>query len=106
MARKRDLPSTLTMEQWDTIKYAFDNKCCYCGQEKPLEQEHFIPLSKGGEYAHNNIVPACRSCNARKFNTPFEIWFPKQEFYSKKREQRILKFLNYKSDTQQLSLSI
>jgi 5-methylcytosine-specific restriction endonuclease McrA len=101
-ARKKLLPSTLTAEQWEVIKKAFDNKCAYCGLEKALEQEHFIALSNGGEYTANNIICACRRCNSSKNNSNFFEWYPKQEFYSKAGEEKILIFLNYKEGIQQL----
>ena len=104
-AKKYLLPSTLTIDQWENIKQYFESKCCYCGQEKPLEQEHFIALSKGGEYTHNNIIPACRSCNAQKRDKDFFEWYPKHKYYSKKREKYILEFLNYKGNIQQLALT-
>ncbi len=105
-ARKRELPSTLTKEQWENIKIIFAHRCCYCGGQKPLEQEHFIPLSNGGEYTTNNIIPACRDCNLSKSDSSFFDWYPRQRFYSKERERRILKFLNYKGEAQQLSIFI
>ena len=104
-SKKAQLPNSLTAEQWGSIKEAFDGKCCYCGEEKPLAQEHFVALSKGGEYTHNNIVPACKSCNSSKRDKDFFIWFEEQSFYSKRREQKILKYLNYKNKIQQFSLS-
>lgn len=103
-ARKRQLPNTLTESQWLNIKSYFHNKCAYCGKEIPLTQEHFIPVSKGGEYTHNNILPACQSCNSSKGNRNFFIWYPKYKFYSKKREKQILTFLGYKGEIQQLAL--
>lgn len=103
--KKKTSISTLTVEQWQQIKQKFKNKCAYCGKELPLEQDHFIPLSKGGEYTINNIVPACRHCNASKNNSNFLEWYPKQEFYSKKRENKVLKYLDYKNkDIQQLKI--
>lgn len=105
-ARKRGLPATLTKDQWEQIMNCFDNKCAYCGKEGKLDQEHFIALINGGEYTHNNIIPACRSCNVRKARLSFFEWYPKQKFYSKIREQKILKFLNYENGTQQLSLML
>lgn len=103
-ARERMLPSTLTTAQWESIKDSFDNKCCYCGKKDPLTQEHFIALTKGGEYTHNNIIPACGSCNFSKHNKGFTEWYPTFKFYSKRREQKILKYLNYKNGIQQLAL--
>lgn len=103
-ARKRGLLSALTLEQWQDIKEHFDNACCYCGEEKPLHQEHFLALSKGGEYSRDNILPACRNCNSSKGSKDFAVWYPKYRNHNKKREQRILEFLNYKNGIQQLSI--
>lgn len=97
------IPATLTLKQWEEIKQYFNNSCCYCGEEKPLNQEHFIPLSKNGEYAHTNIVCACSSCNSSKGAKSFFEWYPTHKGYSKKREQKILKFLSYTGSIQQLN---
>lgn len=102
-ARLKKVAATLTAEQWGQIKEDFNYKCAYCGEEKPLEQEHFIPLSKGGEYTHNNIITCCRNCNPSKGNRDFFEWYPKQDFYDKKREKFILQYLGYAGDVQQLS---
>lgn len=102
---KRNLPATLTSEQWVTIKRTFNYGCAYCGRKDPLSQEHFIPLNSGGEYTHDNIIPACKSCNSSKQDKSFFEWYPQQEFYSKTRERKILKHLNYnKNHEQQLSI--
>ena len=103
-ALKLKLPHTLTIQQWETAKLHFNNKCAYCGKELPLEQEHFLALTKGGEYTINNIIPACKSCNDSKLARDFFIWYPKHKHYSKKREKIILKFLGYKGQIQQLSI--
>jgi 5-methylcytosine-specific restriction endonuclease McrA len=103
--RKHLLPSNLTFEQWGETKLHFDNKCAYCGKELPLVQEHFIALSKSGEYTINNIIPACMSCNNSKGNKDFFEWYPKYRHYSKKREKIVLKFLNYKNNIHQLALA-
>lgn len=66
-ARKRGATETpLTAVAWHSIKDAFRNRCVYCGKVATLEQDHVIPLSKGGKHAIHNIVPACRECNASK----------------------------------------
>ena len=92
---KNKLDATLTKNQWIVIKEIFNNNCAYCGKEKPLQQDHFIALSNSGEYTHNNIIPACKNCNASKNDTDFFKWYPNQENYSPKREKAILKFLGY-----------
>jgi len=103
-ALKQKLASTLTVAQWIKVKLYFNNKCCYCGRELPLEQEHFLSLSRGGEYTINNIVCACRSCNASKHDYDFSIWFSNYKYYSKEREKIILKYLHYENNMQQLSI--
>lgn len=102
-AKKRQLQATLTISQWKAAKEHFDNKCAYCGKDGPLHQDHFIALSRLGEYSFNNIIPACPYCNQSKNDHSFFDWYPKQTFYSKRREAKILKFLNYKDGVQQLS---
>ena len=105
-AKERELLFTLTLEQWEDTKQYFNNSCCYCGEEVKLEQEHFIALSNGGEYTHNNIIPACRFCNNSKKNRDFFVWYPKYKNYNEKREKIILEFLNYKDKVQQITLAI
>ena len=108
-AKRRNLKKnslvSLTVEEWNLIKEKFDNKCCYCGKEKPLAKEHFVALSKGGEFTINNIVPSCKSCNSSKGAKLFIEWYPKYYHYSKKREKFILDFLSYNKDfNQQLKI--
>lgn len=102
--KKNSLLCTLTDKQWEDIKLCFDNKCAYCGRKLKLEQEHFIALSKEGEYTYNNIICACRTCNASKSNKDFFIWYKNYKYYSAKREKLILKYLGYDNDIQQLKL--
>lgn len=103
-AKKSALPHALTVKQWVSIKQHFDNKCAYCGKELSLVQEHFIPVNKGGEFTKNNIIPACKSCNSSKQDEDFFVWYPKYKYYSKERELKILKYLNYKKGIQQLKI--
>lgn len=106
-ANLRKLPATLTTEQWEQIKQKFDYKCCYCGKKEELTQEHFISVTNGGEYTHNNIIPSCQSCNSSKGSKNFFEWYPIQKQYSKSRENKILKFLNCdKCGTQQLTMFV
>ena len=113
-AKKRELPHTFTKEQWSNAKTYFKNKCAFCGgvwynKKGKIEyhQEHFVALSRNGEYTKNNIIPACGACNSSKLNHDFFEWYPKQPFYSIFREKKILNYLGYKADkTQQISLAV
>lgn len=92
---KRQLPATLTKDEWLQCIAYFNNCCCYCGEFfELLEQEHFVPLYNGGIFARDNILPACRSCNASKLHKPFEEWYPAQPFYTKAREDKIMQYLS------------
>lgn len=42
-----------------------DNRCQYCGAQAE-NLDHVIPRSKGGPHTWENVVAACRPCNARK----------------------------------------
>ena len=72
VARRRSLKAgapvvDLSLEQWQEIKAHYGHRCVYCGRKmKRLEQEHITALSKGGSDTVANVVPACRSCNAKK----------------------------------------
>lgn len=61
------VPSTLTKQQWEDIKAAYDYRCAYCWQRpQRLAREHQTPISRGGANTAANVVPACQSCNSRK----------------------------------------
>lgn len=91
---KRKLKSDFTVKEWEFCKAEFGGKCAYCGKSsKQLCQDHFFPLSKGGEYTKRNIIPSCRSCNSRKGNKTFSEWYNNDKSYSRKREQTIINYL-------------
>lgn len=93
-AKKKQLPNDFTADQWSECLEYFNHSCAYCGEHNELlEQEHFVPVSKGGPFTKKNIVPACRSCNGSKLNQDFFKWYPKQNYYSIERENKILSYL-------------
>ena len=57
-----------TPEEWEQKKREFRFKCAYCGiiPEK-LTKDHIIPIKKGGSDKIENIIPACQSCNSKKY---------------------------------------
>lgn len=64
----------LTDAQWAAIK-ALWGGCAYCGStEGTMQRDCVLPLSRGGRYTLDNIVPACRSCNASKCNFEVTSW--------------------------------
>lgn len=69
-ARFNEVLNTLTADEWRNIVtnlYGF--KCCYCGKEldwSTVTQDHKVPIYLGGEHTKDNVVPSCKSCNAKK----------------------------------------
>jgi hypothetical protein len=57
-------PSAILTENKRLI--AGGEACAYCGATGRLEWEHVIPLARGGPDSIDNLVRACRPCNAAK----------------------------------------
>jgi 5-methylcytosine-specific restriction endonuclease McrA len=64
----------LTDEQWAALVEAWGG-CAYCGSNGgALQRDCVLPISRGGRYTLDNVVPACRSCNASKCNEEVTGW--------------------------------
>jgi 5-methylcytosine-specific restriction endonuclease McrA len=64
----------LSGEEWAALEAAWGG-CAYCGNgDQPLQRDCVLALSRGGRYTLDNIVPACRSCNASKCNDEVTGW--------------------------------
>jgi 5-methylcytosine-specific restriction endonuclease McrA len=51
------------------IFYRDRNRCQYCGktfQQKELNLDHIVPISRGGKSCWENVVCACIPCNTKK----------------------------------------
>jgi 5-methylcytosine-specific restriction endonuclease McrA len=69
----------LSDEQWTAVKAAWGG-CAYCGKAgDPLQRDCVLPISRGGRYTIDNIVPACRSCNASKCNDEVTGWLRRKK---------------------------
>lgn len=66
--------SDLTDAEWFRILDAWA-RCAYCGADGiALQKDCVLPISRGGRYTYENVVPACRSCNASKCNSEVTGW--------------------------------
>ena len=64
----------LTDAQWAALQEAWAG-CAYCGDaDVPLQRDCVLPISRGGRYTLDNVVPVCRSCNTSKCNHEVTGW--------------------------------
>jgi len=64
----------LTTVQWSALCEAWGG-CAYCGvHDQALQRDCVLAISRGGRYTLDNVVPACRSCNASKCNDEVTGW--------------------------------
>lgn len=72
-AIKRSRVRGITQGEWNTLLEIFNYCCAYCCspfmEHRPPEADHIIPIDQGGPRILANVVPSCRSCNAKKHNT-------------------------------------
>lgn len=74
----RNILSRLGDEQfsaahWEEVVADFGNLCTYCGAGGEMVMDHVVPINRQalGEHRLGNLVPACRSCNAKKSEQDF-----------------------------------
>ena len=69
----------LTPAQWLALQEAW-GRCAYCGEpDVALQRDCVLAISRGGRYTLDNVVPACRSCNASKCNEEVTGWMRRRK---------------------------
>jgi hypothetical protein len=64
----------LSAEQWTALLEMWDG-CAYCrADDRALQRDCVLPVSRGGRYTLENVVPACGRCNASKCNDEVTGW--------------------------------
>jgi 5-methylcytosine-specific restriction endonuclease McrA len=66
-ARLRQVPATLTQQEWLEILEQYGHRCLKCGTTERLTIDHVIPISKGGSHTKDNVQPLCQHCNYTKY---------------------------------------
>lgn len=106
-ATERELICNFSQEDWKACLKFFNYCCSYCGMSQSdcqnkfkvgLQQEHVIPVTSGGDYTNNNIIPACKSCNSSKNDKEILGWYRQKDFYSLERERRVFFYLSQFDD--------
>lgn len=90
--------SRITSQEWEAALRFFEDRCAYCGAKstRPLQQDHFIPQSKGGNLSAKNVIPACCSCNASKGGRDPWAWYKGQPFFTNQKAEKIKDYLGGK----------
>ena len=79
----------LSDEQWAALKAAWGG-CAYCGKAgDAMQRDCVLALSRGGRYTLDNVVPACRSCNASKCNDEVTGWLRGARYSATPKSSRI-----------------
>lgn len=64
--RAGEMSGSVSVRDWRRLVGRFGGCCAYCGGGGPLERDHVVPICRGGKNTIGNLLPACRSCNAKK----------------------------------------
>lgn len=68
------MENDLTEGEWAALVAAWGG-CAYCGvSDRPLQRDCVLPISRGGRYTLDNVVPACGPCNMSKCNAEVTGW--------------------------------
>lgn len=66
--RSAQCEGNITRPEWIAICEYFGWRCAYCHEYTPNPHlEHIVPVCQKGRNDASNIVPACESCNCRKW---------------------------------------
>lgn len=69
----------LSDAQWAALTAEWEG-CAYCGAaDRALQRDCVLPISRGGRYTLENVVPACGSCNASKCNDEVTSWLRRKK---------------------------
>ena len=80
----------LTDAQWVALQAAWAG-CAYCGRsDGALQRDCVLPISRGGRYTFDNVVPACRSCNTSKCNDEVTAWLRRKRLDERAFLQRLV----------------
>lgn len=95
------------MASFEDLMYAVTyclkgRKCVYCGLKKSrtkMTLDHVVPREFGGPTISNNLVPACKKCNAEKSNMTVEDFLQIRTMQTKQEKQRFKQQLKERQES-------
>lgn len=98
--REQHKAHDITEEEWKGCLEYFNYSCAYCGTHQDKAKEKQGNLLHKEHVAHNgtdnlsNCIPACKSCNSKKWTFKLDEWYNlRNPIYDKNRMNRITKWL-------------
>lgn len=82
--------------EYNAMLKVFNYECAYCGmslqehKKKYNEKLHNDHIDEDGYNDLRNDVPACKGCNCSKHESTLEEWYPKQDFFSEERLNKVI----------------
>jgi 5-methylcytosine-specific restriction endonuclease McrA len=62
-------------DTWQAIVVHYGGLCAHCEERPWTEQDHVVPIARGGQHRADNVVPTCGPCNQRKGT---QTWYPRR----------------------------
>ena len=73
----------LTDSQWDRAESGLGWLRVLRSRRDPAEKDCVLPISRGGRYVLDNVVPSCRTCNTSKCNAEVTTWMRRKKLDEK-----------------------
>jgi len=86
----------ITTTEEDAMLKVFNYKCAYCGmtleehKNKYKEKLHKDHVDHEGYNDIRNCVPACKSCNCKKWQHNMKEWYENEKYYNENRYNKII----------------
>lgn len=65
-ARRLSRSYEVTPKDWARLVSRYSGLCAYCARSPWGHMDHVVPVSRGGQHAIGNLLPACAACNQEK----------------------------------------
>ncbi len=71
--RSGDISISDTIREWER-EQELPKECAFCGSKENLTTDHLVPRNRGGDDSADNLVLACKSCNASRGDKGIFEW--------------------------------
>jgi hypothetical protein len=76
--RDNEISISDTMREWE-CEQELPRACVYCGSTEDLTSDHLVPRNRGGDDSADNMVLACKACNAARGDKGIFEWLGLKE---------------------------